>query len=80
MDHGCNAYCTETLHCELVYTSERATAGDIRQALGVLRGLRVDRAEPAPEAPPIEAAGGSADIVTGVRPDGARAWLVYWQH
>ena len=77
-DHTCNAYCTETEHCELVYTSERGTEGKIRQAMGYYRGLKVTRAEPAPEAPPMEMIpAAQLDHLQGP-PSDAMRWLVWW--
>lgn len=52
--HQCNAYCGDGLHCDLVWTgpaSEDRVGWSITQAYGYYRGLRVQRVEPAPEAP-----------------------------
>ena len=78
--HGCNAYCADGLHCDLVYTEARATEGHIAQAYGYQLGVVVDRAIPAAEAPPLTAQSPeSLDVLSGIRPSGERAWLVYWE-
>lgn len=78
-DHICNAYCTETEHCELVYTDDQATPDHIWQSMGYHRGLKVTRVLPASEAPPAEAQPSNRmdTLQRGSRPL-TTAWLVYW--
>lgn len=80
--HGCNAYCGDGLHCDLVWTGPapgRDVPWAITQAYGYYRGLKVRRVEPAPEAPDMAALPPEMlDSITGT-PDGSRAWLVWWE-
>lgn len=78
--HICNAYCRDGLHCDLVYTDATATAGQIAQVYGYQLGLRVDRCDPAHEAPPMTVQpSGMLDRLAGSTASDDRAWLVYWR-
>lgn len=78
--HGCTAHCTPPEHCDLVYTGATVTEGHLAQIYGYRLGVRVLRAEPAREAPPLrDQDPRRMDRLSGSRLDGARAWLVYWR-
>ena len=76
--HHCTVYCTESEHCDLIYTSRPALVDEVAQAYG-LRGLRVTRLEPAAEAAPLAAIPAQyQDPLLGGANPGRHAYLVWW--
>jgi hypothetical protein len=75
--HICNAFCGDGLHCDLFHTSPNSSESKIMQALGYYQGLKVRRAEPAREPPPLT--GTEPVLAPGNREDATEPWLVWWE-
>ena len=93
MEHACNAYCGDELHCDLVYTglresltgavsahrlSEDRWRMEIAESYRRRYGLSVERIERASEAPPIDDQPVTVLLQATGGPVDSERWLVWW--
>ena len=82
--HGCNSYCSDEEHCDLVYSADHRNEKLLRYSLAWhyenRYAVRVTRLQVATEAPDMATIpAGLLRLVAGTVSDGARRWLVWWR-
>lgn len=78
----CNAYCTEDVHCSLFYAITEISLEELAREIEIEMKLRVERIEPAPEAPPLDAERLKVMVKLGnhaLAGNDAKPYLLFWK-